>query len=121
VVNGGGWGCIYSLQPLPSRWSFSVDCGRSVPAHQRLKSQRSTVTAISTAIEHLMRRQMSDKAVVDGPTVHPRQSARMLKMNFTEPVAFGFFWFCNNWMVRACGLAVRAWSRTVLAFPSDGP
>ena len=44
---------------------------RSAPAHQRLKSQRSAVTAISTAIEHLMRRQMSDKAVADGPVVHP--------------------------------------------------
>jgi hypothetical protein len=28
-VNGGGWGCIYSLQPLPSRCSFSADRGRS--------------------------------------------------------------------------------------------
>jgi hypothetical protein len=31
------------------------------PAYQRLKTQRSAVTAISTAILHLMRRQMSDK------------------------------------------------------------
>jgi hypothetical protein len=28
--------------------------GRSDPTHQRLKSQQSAVTAISTAIEHLM-------------------------------------------------------------------
>jgi hypothetical protein len=27
-MNGGGWGCIYSLQPLPSRCSFSADRGR---------------------------------------------------------------------------------------------
>jgi hypothetical protein len=40
-----------------------------------------------------MRRQMSDKAVADGPAVHPGQSARTLKMNFTEPVTFGFFLF----------------------------
>jgi hypothetical protein len=40
----------------PRPWS-----GRSAPAHQRLKSQRSAVTAISTATSHLMRRQMSDK------------------------------------------------------------
>jgi hypothetical protein len=32
-----------------------------LPAHRRLKMQRSAVTAISTAILHLMRRQMSDK------------------------------------------------------------
>jgi hypothetical protein len=63
------------------------------PAHQRLKSQRSAVTAISMAIEHLMRRQMSDKAVADGPVVHPERSARTLKIHFTEPVTFRFFWF----------------------------
>jgi hypothetical protein len=55
-VNGGGWGGIYSPQPLPSHCLFlpTVDglrpwSGRSAPAHQRLKSQRSAVTAISTA------------------------------------------------------------------------
>jgi hypothetical protein len=72
----------------PHPWS-----GRSGPAHQRLKSQRSTVMAISTAIEHLMRRQMSGKTVSDGPIVHPGRSARTLKLHFTEPVTFGFFWF----------------------------
>jgi hypothetical protein len=85
------WGCIYSLQPLPSCCSFSTDRGQSAPAHQRLKSQRSAVTTISTDIVHLMRRQMSDKAVVDGLTVHHGRSARTLKMHFTEPVTFGFF------------------------------
>jgi hypothetical protein len=100
VVNGGGWSCIYSPQTLPSRCSLSADRGRSAPlvrtirpAHQRLKSQRSAVTAISTAIKHLMHRQMSDKAVADGPVVHPGRSARTLKLHFTEPVTFGFFWF----------------------------
>jgi hypothetical protein len=34
---------------------------------------------------------MSDKAVTDGPAVYPVQSARTLKMHFTEPVTFGFF------------------------------
>jgi hypothetical protein len=70
----------------PRPWS-----GRSAPAHQRLKSQRSVVTAISMAIMFVMCRQMSDKAVADGPTVHPGRSARTLKMHFTEPVTFGFF------------------------------
>jgi hypothetical protein len=43
--------------------------GRSAPAHQRLKSQRSAVTTISISmtIVHLMRRQVSDKEVVDSP------------------------------------------------------
>jgi hypothetical protein len=75
----------------PHPWS-----GWSAPAHQRLKSQRSAVTAISTAIEHLIRRQMSDKAVTDGPVVHPGWSARTLKMIFTEPVTFGFFCFSTT-------------------------
>jgi hypothetical protein len=75
---------------------------RSVPAHQRLKSQRSAVTAISMAIVYLMRRQMSDKVVTDGPAVHPGRSARMLKMHFIEPVTFEFFfYFFNDQTVRA--------------------
>jgi hypothetical protein len=72
----------------PCPWS-----GRSAPAHQRLKSQRSAVMAISTAIEHLMHRQMSDKAVTDDPVVHPEWSVRTLKIHFTELVTFGFFYF----------------------------
>jgi hypothetical protein len=35
--------------------------------------------------------QMSDKAVADGPAVHPGRSARTLKKDFTEPATFGFF------------------------------
>jgi hypothetical protein len=66
--------------------------GRSAPAHQRLKSQRSAVMAISTVIVHLMCHQMSVKAVIDGLAMHPGRSARTLKMHFTELVTFGFFW-----------------------------
>jgi hypothetical protein len=40
---------------------------------------------------YLMCRQMLDKAVVNGPAVHPGRSARTLKMCFTEPVTFGVF------------------------------
>jgi hypothetical protein len=43
-----------------------------------------------------MRRQMSNKADTDIPAVYPRWSARMLKMNFTEPDTFGFFWFSTG-------------------------
>jgi hypothetical protein len=81
-------GSILSTADGPRPWSR-----RSAPAHQQPKSQRSAVTAISMAIEHLMCRQMSDKAFVDGPVVHPERSARTLKMHFTEPVSFEFFWF----------------------------
>jgi hypothetical protein len=80
----------------PRPWS-----GRSGPAHQRLKTQWSAVTAISTAIEHLMHGQMLDKAVAYGPVVHLGQPARTLKLHFTEPVTFGFFWFSTDRTVRA--------------------
>jgi hypothetical protein len=30
-VNGGGWSCIYSPQPLPSRCSFPANHERSAP------------------------------------------------------------------------------------------
>jgi hypothetical protein len=38
-----------------------------------------------------MRRQMSDRAVADGPIVHSGRFTRTLKMHFTEPVTFGVF------------------------------
>ena len=97
-MNGGGWGCIYSHQPLPSRCSILLSAdgprarsGRSAPVVQRLKTQRSAVTAISTAILHLMRRQMSDKGSRGRSgraslTVHEDAI-----IHFTEPVTFGFF------------------------------
>jgi hypothetical protein len=44
-------------------------------------------------IEHLICCQMSDKAVADGPAVHPGRSVRTLKMNLTEPVTFEFSGF----------------------------
>ena len=97
-VNGGGWGCIYSHQPLPSRWAIllSADgppawCGRSAPVDQRLKMQRSAVTAISTAILHLMCRQMSDKGSRGRSGRAPRTVREDAIIHFTEPVTFGFF------------------------------
>jgi hypothetical protein len=39
---------------------------------------------------------MLDKAVTDGPAVHPGRSARALKMHFTESVTFGFFAFSTT-------------------------
>jgi hypothetical protein len=99
-LNGGGWGCIYSHQPLPSRWAFllSADgppswCGRSAPVDQRLKMQRSAVTAISTAILHLMRRQMSDRASRGRSARLARTVREAAKIHFSEPVTFGFFGF----------------------------
>jgi hypothetical protein len=100
VMNGGGWGCIYSHQPLPSRCSIlsSVDgppawSGRSAPVDQWLKTQRSAVTAISTAILHLMRRQMSDKASRGRSGRAPRTVREATIIHFSELVTFGFFGF----------------------------
>jgi hypothetical protein len=97
-LNGGGWGCIYSHQPLPSRCTFlpTVDgprpwSGRSAPADQRLKTQRSAVTAISTATLHLMRRQMSDKASHGLSGRAPRTVREDAIIHSAEPVTFGFF------------------------------
>jgi hypothetical protein len=97
-LNGGGWGCIYSHQPLSSRCSNSANrddsrpwSGRSAPAHQRLKSQRSAVTAISMAIMHLIRCQMSDKGSRGRSSRAPRTVREDAKIHFTEPVTFGFF------------------------------
>jgi hypothetical protein len=72
--------------------------GCFAPSHQRLKSQRSAVAAISTAIVHLCvvrcqikQSRMVQSCTLDGPVMHPGRSARTLKMHFTEPVTFGFF------------------------------
>jgi hypothetical protein len=96
-VNGGGWGCIYSHQPLPSRCSILPTAdgppawsGRSAPVDQWLKTQRSAVMAISTAILHLMRRQMSDKVSRGRSGRAPRTIREDAIIHFSEPVTFGF-------------------------------
>jgi hypothetical protein len=128
VVNGGGWGCIYSHQPLPSRWAFllSADgppswCGRSAPVDQRLKMQRSAVTVISTAILHLMRRQMSDWASRGRSGRAPRTVREAPYNSFFGTRYLRVFRFLTDRTVRAWGRTVRARSRTVLAFPPDSP
>jgi hypothetical protein len=72
----------------PCPWS-----GWFAPAHQRLKTQRSAVTAISTAISHLMRHQMSDKGSRRRSGRAPRTVREDAIIHFTEPVTFGFFGF----------------------------
>jgi hypothetical protein len=70
----------------PRPWS-----GRSAPVHQRLKTQRSAVTAISTAILQLMRRQMSDKGSRGRSGRAPQTVREDAIIHFTEPITFGFF------------------------------
>jgi hypothetical protein len=114
-VNGGGWGCIYSHQPLPSRCSILPTAdgppawsGRSAPVDQRLKTQRSAVTAISTAILHLMCRQMSDKASRGRSGRAPRTVREDAIIHFSEPITFGFF--CSS----PTGRSTRGLGRSLL-------
>jgi hypothetical protein len=71
------------------------------PAHQQLKTQRSAVTAISMAILHLMRRQMSDKGNRRRSGRAPRMVCEDAIIHFTKPVTFGFFQFLTYRTVRA--------------------
>jgi hypothetical protein len=50
LVNGGGWGCIYSPQPLPSRCPLSADRGRSTPLVRTVRPCTSTaeITTVSS-------------------------------------------------------------------------
>jgi hypothetical protein len=49
-VNGGGWGCIYNPQPLPSRCPLSADRGRSTPLVRTVRPCTSTakITTVSS-------------------------------------------------------------------------
>jgi hypothetical protein len=58
---------------------------------------------------------------MDGPAVHPGQSARMLKMHFIEPTTFEVFCLFNERTVHAWGRTVRAWFQMVLSSSSDSP
>jgi hypothetical protein len=68
----------------PRPWS-----GRSAPAHQRLKTQWSAVTAIL----HFMRRQMLDKGSRGWSVRATRTVREDAIIHFTEPVTFGVFGF----------------------------
>jgi hypothetical protein len=72
----------------PRPWSE-----RSAPAHQRLKTQQSAVTAISTAILHLMRRQMSDKGSRGRSGHAPRTVREDAKNTFYRTRHLRVFWF----------------------------
>ena len=100
VISGGGWGCIYSHQPLPSRCSILPTAdgppawsGQSAPVDQRLKTQRSAVTAISTAILHLMRCQMSDRPNRGRSASLARTVREPAIIHFSKPATFGFCGF----------------------------
>jgi hypothetical protein len=91
----------------PRTWS-----GRSAPAHQWLKTQRSAVTAISTVILHLMLRQMSDKGSCGRSGRAPRTAREDAIIHFTEPVTFGVFGSSpTGWSVPEAGRSARGLGR----------
>jgi hypothetical protein len=96
-VNGGGWGCIYSDQPLSSHFPLYANHGRIALQARTVHPCASTaeITIVSSngykCIKCVARCQI--KAVANGLTVHPGRSARTLKMHFTEPITFRFLWF----------------------------
>jgi hypothetical protein len=94
----------------PCPWS-----GRSAPAHQRLKTQRSAVTAISTAILHLMRRQMSNKGSRGRSGRAPQTVREDAIIHFAEPVTFGFFDFSpTGRSAPEAGRSARGFGRCLL-------
>jgi hypothetical protein len=94
----------------PRPWS-----GRSAPAHQRLKFQQSAVTAISTAIMHLMHRQMSYKGSRGRSSRAPRTVREDAKIHFTEPVTFRFFGSSpTGWSAPEAERSVRGLGRCLL-------
>jgi hypothetical protein len=68
----------------PRPWS-----GRSAPAHQRLKSQRSAVMAISTTM-HLMRHQILDKGSRGWSGRAPRTVREDAKIYLPNQLPSGF-------------------------------
>jgi hypothetical protein len=120
-VNGGGWGCIYSPQPLPSCCSLSADRGRSATLVRTVRPCTSTAEIATVSSNSYINGYFALNASSDvmyrsrgRSSRAPGRSARTLIIHFTEPVTFGFFWFFTD-------RTVRARSRTVLASPSNGP
>jgi hypothetical protein len=84
-------------------------CGRSASVHQRLKSQRSAVTAI-------MHHQMSDKGSHRRSGRAPRTVREDAIIHFTEPVTFGFFGSSpTERSAPEAGLSARGLRRSLLS------
>jgi hypothetical protein len=86
---------VFRLAPTHLGWDTQRQFTRRSrdPPGSKRRQQRSAVTAISTAILHLMRRQMSDKGSRGRSGRAPRTVREDAIIHFTEPVTFGFFGF----------------------------
>jgi hypothetical protein len=118
--NAGGWGCIYSPQPLPSRCSFSTDRGRSAPLVRTVRPYTS-MTEIATVssngyIYSYYALNVSSDVRYDS---HGRSSRAPRTV---REDAYNSFYRTRHLRVFLVlhDRTVRAWSQTVLASPSDG-
>jgi hypothetical protein len=95
-VNGGGWGCIYSPQPLPSCCSFSAHRGRSAPLVRTVRPCTSTteiptVSSNSYINDYNALNALSDKGSRGRFGRAPRTIREDAIIHFAEPVTFGVF------------------------------
>jgi hypothetical protein len=98
VVNGGGWGCIYSPQPLPSRCSISANRGRSAPLVRTVRPCTSTTEIPTVSSNSYINGYNALNASSDVRYGSRGRSGRApwtvredAIIHFTEPVTFGFF------------------------------
>jgi hypothetical protein len=121
VVNGGGWGCIYSPQPLPNRCSLSADCGRSAPLVRTVRPCTSTAEIATVNSNGYINSYFALNVSSDVRYRSHGQSGRAPRTvrkdaynSFYRTRHLRVFWFFTD-------RTVCAWSRTVLASPSDDP
>jgi hypothetical protein len=97
-VHGGGWGCIYSPQPLPSRCFISANRGRSALLVQTVHPCTSTakIPTVSSngyinGYNALNALSVSDKGSRGRSGRAPRTVREDAIIHFTKLVTFGFF------------------------------
>jgi hypothetical protein len=97
-VNGGGWGCIYSPQPPPSRCSISANRGRSTPLARTVCPSTSMTEILTVSSNGYINGYNALNASSDVRYRSRGRSGRAPRtvredaiINFIKPVTFGFF------------------------------
>ena len=122
VLNGGGWGCIYSPQPLPSRCSLSADRGRSASLVRTVRPCTSTAEIATVSSNgyingYIAFNASSDKGNRGRSGRAPRTVREDAIIHFTEPVTFGFFDFSpTGRSAPEAGRSVRGLGRCSLLY-----
>jgi hypothetical protein len=120
-VNGGGWGCIYSPQPLTSCCPLSANRGWSALLVRTVRPYTSTTEIPTVSSNDYIN---GYNALNVSSDVRKRQSRTIRSCTPDGPRGRynSFYRTCHLRVFRFyADRTVRAWSRTVLAFPSDGP